>query len=144
MSCIQEEVWREKNKCRSIYKFSALDFVATEAKKNGCKGKKDVRHPWNFAGAWNLISRAEQPCPPALLLPVVDFARSIMNGLVLGTEQNFYWITITNRTNNNSNNSWHTSSTRACLFRSSLRMTVTSHWSNYTHPLPPPPPAIPY
>ena len=31
---------RKKNKCRSIYKFSALDFVATEAKKMAAKGKK--------------------------------------------------------------------------------------------------------
>ena len=23
--------------------------------------EKNVRHPWNFAGAWNLMSRAEQP-----------------------------------------------------------------------------------
>ena len=32
--------WREKNRCRSIYKFSGLDFVAMEAKKMVAKGKK--------------------------------------------------------------------------------------------------------
>ena len=53
-------------KCRSIYKFSALDFVATEAKKMVAKGK-NVRHPWNFAGAWNLMSRAEQTWPVCFL-----------------------------------------------------------------------------
>ena len=52
---------RKKIKCRSIYKFSALDFVATEAKKMVAEGK-NVRHLWNFVGAWNLMSRAEQPC----------------------------------------------------------------------------------
>ena len=30
----------KKNKCLSIYKFSALDFVATEAKKMVAKVKK--------------------------------------------------------------------------------------------------------
>ena len=30
----------KKNKCRSIYKFFALDFVATEAKKMVAKVKK--------------------------------------------------------------------------------------------------------
>ena len=30
----------DKKKCRSIYKFSALDFVATEAKKVVAKVKK--------------------------------------------------------------------------------------------------------
>ena len=29
---------KKKNKCRSIYKFSALDFLATEAKKMAAKG----------------------------------------------------------------------------------------------------------
>ena len=31
------------------------------SEKMVAKVKKDVRHPWNFIGAWNLMSRAEQP-----------------------------------------------------------------------------------
>ena len=53
----------EKKKMPKYLQIFLAGLRCYGSEKMVAKVKKDFRHPWNFSGAWKLMSRAEQPWP---------------------------------------------------------------------------------